>query len=165
MPKQIGNTSPPAGIGKFFFRVPIKLYDAGLGWMMGKRFLLLNHIGRKSGLPRKAVVEVVDYDAETDTYFIASGYGKKSQWYKNIVAHPEITIQVGRRKLAVTAVFLPPDESGEHMVKYAHRYPKAAKNLTRLVGYKVDGSDEDYRIIGHDVVPFIALQPRKERPS
>ncbi len=161
MPKQIGKAAPPTGIGKFFFRAPIKLYDAGLGWMLGKRFLLLNHIGRKSGLPRQAVVEVVDYEAETDTYFIASGYGKKSQWYQNIVAHPDITILAGRRKLAVTAVPLPPDESGERMVKYAHRYPKAAKNLTRLVGYEVDGSDEDFRLMGRDIIPFIALRPRE----
>lgn len=159
MPKQVQNAAPPTGIGKFFFRAPIKLYDIGLGWMLGKRFLLLNHIGRKSGLPRRAVVEVVDYDAATDTYFIASGYGKKSQWYKNIIAHPEITIQVGRRKLAVTAVPLSPDDSGEKMVQYAKRNPIAAKNITRFVGYEIDGSDDGYRAIGRDIVPFIALQP------
>ncbi|KAA3661233.1 MAG: nitroreductase family deazaflavin-dependent oxidoreductase [Chloroflexi bacterium] len=161
MPKQVGNTAPPTGLGKWFFRAPIKLYDAGLGWMMGKRFILLNHIGRKSGLPRQAVVEVVDCDAETDTYFIASGYGKKSQWYQNIVAQPEITILAGRRKLAVTAVPLPADESGERMVRYAHRYPTAAKNLTRLIGYEVDGTDEDFRLMAHNFIPFIALRPRE----
>ena len=47
MPKQVQNAAPPTGIGKFFFRAPIKLYDIGLGWMLGKRFLLLNHIGRR----------------------------------------------------------------------------------------------------------------------
>ncbi len=161
MPKQIGNATPPTGLGKWFFRAPIKLYDAGLGWILGKRFLMLNHIGRKSGLPRQAVVEVVDYDAETDTYFIASGYGKKSQWYQNIVAHPEITILAGRRKLAVTAVPLPPVESGERMVRYAHRYPTAAKNLARLIGFELDGTDEDYRAVGQNSVPFIALRPRE----
>ena len=161
MPKQVGKRTPPTGLGKWFFRAPIKLYDAGLGWVMGNRFLMLNHIGRKSGLPRQAVLEVVDYDAETDTYYIASGYGKNSQWYKNVVAQPEITILAGRRKMAVTAVPLPPDESGERMVRYAHRYPTAANNLTRLVGFEVDGSDDDFRAIGRHHIPFIALRPRE----
>jgi len=161
MPKQTGKAAPPTGIGKVFFRAPIKLYDAGLGWMLGKRFLLLNHSGRKSGLARQAVVEVVGYDAEMDTYTIASGWGKKAQWYQNIIAHPETTIQVGRRKLAVTAVPLTPDESSERMVQYAHRYPVAANNLTRLIGYKVDGSDEDFRAIGRDIIPFIDLRPQE----
>lgn len=161
MPKKIGNTTPPKGLGKWFFRAPIKFYDAGLGWMMGKRFILLNHIGRKSGLPRKAVVEVVDYDAETDTYFIASGFGKKAQWYQNIVAQPEITILVGRKQMTVTAVPLPPDESGERMVRYANRYPISAKNLTRLIGYEIDGTEEDLRSMGRNHIPFIALHPKE----
>ena len=49
------------------------------------------------------------------------------------------------------------------MVKYAHRYPKAAKGLMRLVGYKVTGSDEDYFIMGRDIIPFIALEPNEDK--
>jgi len=46
------------------------------------------------------------------------------------------------------------------MVDYARRHPGAAKNLTGIIGYKVDGSDDDYFIIGRDFAPFIALKPR-----
>lgn len=46
------------------------------------------------------------------------------------------------------------------MVQYAQRHPQAAMNLMSLCGYRVDGSDEDYFILGRDVVPFIALKPR-----
>ncbi|MCP5097105.1 MAG: nitroreductase family deazaflavin-dependent oxidoreductase [Chloroflexi bacterium] len=161
MPKQIGTPTLPTGIGRLFFRAPIKLYKAGLGWTLGRRFLLLNHIGRKSKLPRQAVLEVVGYEADTDTYLIASGWGKQAQWYKNIMAQPENTIVAGRRKLAVTAVPFSPEESGEQMVQYAKRNPIAAKNLARLIGFTVDGSEDDFRAIGRDVVPFIALQPKQ----
>ncbi len=34
---------PPTGIMRFFFRTPIWLYRLNLGWIMGNRFLLLNH--------------------------------------------------------------------------------------------------------------------------
>ncbi len=150
---------PVTGLKKFLFRVPLLLYRMGLGGLLGKRFVLLNHIGRKSGKPRQSVLEVVNHDKTTDTYYIASGFGKKSDWYLNIMAHPQVDIQVGWRKMAVTAVPLTPDESGQAMVDYARRYPVAAKNLGKLIGYNVS-TEAEYRAVGHDSIPFIALEPR-----
>lgn len=151
---------PPEGLLKLVYRAPIYFYHARLGWLLGGRFLLLNHVGRKSGLPRQAVVEVVDYDKASDTYFIASGYGRRSQWFKNLQAQPEVTIQVGRRQLAVKADILDPAASGEAMVQYAQRHPTAAQNLVKLIGHDIDGSEDDYRRLGETAVPFIALRPR-----
>jgi deazaflavin-dependent oxidoreductase (nitroreductase family) len=122
--------------------------------------LLLNHTGRVSGQPRQNVLEVVDHVEAENTYTIAAGFGKESDWYKNIIKTPEVTIQVGNREMAMTAVPLGPEASGQVMVKYAHRNPRAAKELMRFCGYKVDGSDEDYFIMGHDIIPFIVLRPR-----
>jgi mannose-6-phosphate isomerase-like protein (cupin superfamily) len=51
-----------------------------------------------------------------------------------------------------------PEESGEAMVSYARRYPKAAKLICRQVGYRVDGSEEDYRTVGQEAIPFVELQ-------
>ena len=51
--------TPPTGVSRWLFRMPIGLYRLRLGWLLGDRFLLLHHTGRKSGLPRQAVVEVV----------------------------------------------------------------------------------------------------------
>ncbi len=159
MPKKVGNTLPPTGIKRFMFRAPIWLYSIGLGGIMGGQFLLLKHTGRKSGQPRQAVLEVVDYDPETGDFFVASGFGKKSDWYLNVLKTPEVTIQVGNNLMPATALPLTPDESGKAMVNYAHRNPRAAKELMRLCGYEVDGSDADYFIMGQDVIPFIMLSP------
>ncbi len=150
---------PVTGLKRFFFRAPIYLYRLGLGGLLGKRFLLLNHIGRKSGKARQTVLEVVNYKKETDSYYIASGFGKRSDWYLNILAHPEVNIQVGWRKMAVTAVPLTPEESGQAMVDYARRYPTAAKNLSKILGFDVS-SEEEYREVGQEHIPFIALKPR-----
>ncbi len=157
---QPAGVKPPTGLSRLAFRLPIYLFRAGLGGLLGNRFLLLNHIGRKSGLPRQAVLEVVDYDQATDTYYVASGYGRSAQWFRNIQANPEVTIQVGRRKLAVTAKIFEPEESGEMMVQYAQRHPNAAKNLSRMIGYQVNGSMKGYRQIAAKHIPFVALQPR-----
>lgn len=163
MPKKIVDVKRPSkGFRRFLFRAPIWLYRVGLGGLMTKRMVLLNHVGRKSGLPRQAVVEVTKYDADHDTYYVASGWGKKADWYRNLLATPDITIQVGWRKMAVTAVPLTPEQSGEVMADYARRYPTAARVLSeRLLGYEVDGTAENYYALGHDVVPFVALQPRQ----
>lgn len=162
MPEKVAKVKRPStGLKRWLFRAPIWLYRIGLGGLMTKRMVLLNHVGRKSGKLRQAVVEVVKYDKAIDTVYIASGWGAKSDWYRNLLANPEITIQVGWRRMAVTAVPLTPEQSGEAMVDYAHRYPTAAKVLSkRLLGYEVDGTDEDYYALGHDAVPFVALKPR-----
>ncbi len=162
MPEKIKDISPPSGFSRFLYRLPIWFYKLHIGWLLGGRFLLLNHIGRKSGQPRQAVLEVVGHDKDTNTYYVASGFGPKSQWFQNLQHTPDVNIQVGSKKMAVTAHILPPEESGQAMVNYAHKYAKAAKNLMKLIGYQVDGSDEDYYAIGAEHIPFIAFEPRKE---
>jgi deazaflavin-dependent oxidoreductase (nitroreductase family) len=153
-----GSTSP-TGLSRLLWRAPIWLYRLGLGGLLGSHFVLLNHVGRKSGQPRQTVLEVVDRDEETGAIMIASGFGKGSDWYRNILKQPDVTIQLGRKKIAVTAVLLTPAASGQAMVDYAHRNPRAAKQLMRLVGYNVEGSDDEYFELGRDQVPFITLYP------
>lgn len=149
---------PPTGLSKFFFRMPITLYRLGLGWMLGNRFLLIHHVGRKSGAIRQAVVEVVRHDTTTDTYVVCSGFGEGSQWFQNLMKTPDVTIQVGRRKLDVHAERLATAAGGDEMVDYAHRHPKAARELAQFMGFKVDGSDAEYRAVGEHL-PFVAFRP------
>ena len=151
--------SLPTGVSRFFFRLPIWLYHWRLGWLLGARFVLLNHVGRKSGQIRQAVVEVVRHDRSSDTYIICSGFGEKAQWFQNVMQTPDITIQIGRRHLAVTAERLPPTIGGDEMVDYARRHPSAARQLARFMGFQVDGSEAAYRTAGEQL-PFVALHPR-----
>jgi deazaflavin-dependent oxidoreductase (nitroreductase family) len=162
MPEKIGEVGPPRGFSRLLWRAPIWFYRLGFGWMLGGRFLLLNHVGRKSGLPRQAVLEVAGHDAQKDTYTVASGFGANSDWYQNVLKTPDVTIQVGRKQVAVRARPLYPDESGQVMVDYARRNPTAAKSLMRFCGYRVDGSEQDYFIMGHDHIPFVVFEPRQE---
>jgi len=146
-------------LARWFFRLPIFLYRVGLGWIFGNRFLMLNHIGRKSGSLRHAVLEVVQHDPQTDAYVVAVGFGKKSHWYQNILAQPEVSITVGRRQLDVTAEQLDPQAAGQVLLEFARRYPNEAR-MAGLLGFEVDGSEEDYREMG-TMLPLIALRPRK----
>jgi hypothetical protein len=50
-------------------RAPIWIYRARLGFLFGSRMLMLEHIGRKTGLPRQVVLEVIDHPTP-DTYVV-----------------------------------------------------------------------------------------------
>ena len=156
---------PPSGFKRLLWRAPIWLYRLGLGGLLGGKFLLLNHTGRKSGQPRQAVLEIDDYDPATNTYLVASGFGRQSDWYQNILATPEVSIQVGRKRMTAVAEPLSPEASGEAMVQYARKNPTAARNLTKLLGHKLNGTEEEYRSIAEEHIPFVALHVSGERPA
>ena len=152
--------SPPGPLLRFFFRAPVWFYRLHLGWLLGSRFLLINHVGAKTGLPRRAVVEVIKKDRALDHYWIASGYGARAQWYKNLVKTPAVTIQVGARVLQVMARELDPEQRSELMVECVADHPTAAKQLMRMLGYGVDGSDDDYREVGRTALRMFVFEPR-----
>lgn len=65
--------------------------------------LLLDHVGARSGA-RRTTPLVYARDGE-DYVLVASkgGYPRHPAWFHNLKAHPDTTIQVGRRRLAVRA--------------------------------------------------------------
>ena len=86
--KIVKNVQPPSGVSRALFRAPIYLYRLGLGWLFGKRILLLNHIGRVSGTQRQVILEVVEHDPTDGSFVVASGWGPTAAWYRNILHTP-----------------------------------------------------------------------------
>ncbi len=151
----------PQGLLRFGLRLPIWLYRLRLGWLFGNRFLLLTHIGRKSGLARQTVIEVVKYDEESDRYFVVSGWGIQSDWYQNIHKNPDVVINVGARKLQVRAEDIPLSEAVDILEEYTCRYPMAFKELTRLFLKEElqPGREASQRLA--EMMPMVAFRPRK----
>jgi deazaflavin-dependent oxidoreductase (nitroreductase family) len=147
----------PRGLLRCLARLPIGLYRARLGWLLGNRFLMLTHIGRKSGLPRQVVVEVVRYDITTDTYFIVSGFGEQADWFRNIVKTPDVTVRVNTRRLACIAEHVSQQEATDELKDYARRHPAALKTLSRALNYPWDGTEESYRKLAQ-MLPVIKLR-------
>lgn len=149
--------SPPRGLMRFVLRLPVVLYRLRLGWVLGERFLMLNHIGRKTGQLRKTVVEVIGID--NGTYYIASGWGYKSNWYQNLLAHPDTTIQIGRKKLEVHAETLPADQGTQILMDYREHHPVAASELSRILGFNLRETPPDkLRAIVQASLPVVALR-------
>ena len=158
--KIVKKVRPPAGLQRLVFRIPIYVYRVGLGWLFGRRLVLLNHVGRVSGKQRQTILEVATQDPTDGSYIVASGWGPNAGWYRNILHTPDVSIVVGRRTIPVTAVPLTEDEGAEIFVEYASRHRAAAKFvLPRVLGFSVDGSNADFRAVGQRM-PFVRMVPR-----
>lgn len=151
---------PPGKALRFGLRLPIFLYRAHLGWLLGSRFLMLTHIGRNSGLERHTVIEVVQHDKETDTYYVVSGWGEKSDWYQNIRKNPSVTIQSGGRKFKSKAEFISLEKAIGIVQIYAREHPMAFNELSGLfLGERMKtGSDAPQRIA--EKMPMVAFHPK-----
>lgn len=153
-----GQPARPTGLRRALFRAPIWLYRLRMGSLLGRRFVLINHVGRISGTLRQAVVEVVAIEVEQGAITVASGFGDTSDWYLNVLAAPAITVQLGSRRLPVIAQRLSPDEASDAMSDYARRHPLAGRELCRFMGMRVDGSADDFRAAGRRI-PMLGFFP------
>ncbi len=118
---------------RFMMRAPIGLYRLGLGGLLGKRFLLLEHTGRKTGLPRQTVLEIVEI-GESMSPIVVSGYGERSDWYRNVMAHPEVTFTLGRKRAIASAIRLDHTEATAVFDQYRTEHAKAAKVIGKRIG-------------------------------
>lgn len=150
---------PPGKALRFGLRLPIWLYRAHLGWLLGGRFLMLTHTGRKSGLERHTVIEVVQHDKETDTYYVVSGWGEKSDWYQNVHKTPSVTIQTGGRKFKSIAEFIPKEKAVDLLSAYAHDHPVAFKELSGLFLGGQEKSSSNAPDLIAEKMPMVAFHP------
>ena len=149
----------PTGILLALLRAPIWLYRWHLGWMMGGRFLLLTHTGRKSGLQRQTVIEVVSHDEATDAYYIAAAWRDRSDWYRNIQRTQTVGVQVRNHKFQASAEQLSPQEGEMRLWEYAQKHPIAFGELvTVMLGERLPADKETCRKVA-DSVPLISLTP------
>ncbi|RBQ16085.1 nitroreductase family deazaflavin-dependent oxidoreductase [Spongiactinospora rosea] len=160
--RRIATPAPPTGLRRLAFRLPVLLFRAGLGGLFGGRLMLLTHIGRVSGKPRQVVIEAIEHDPATGAHIGPSGYGIRSDWYRNVVRTPEVVVRLGARPRPMTAEPLSPEEGVRLMARYGSRHPRLAGRLARFMGFEVDGGPADFEEVGRRIA-FVRFVPR--RPS
>ena len=151
---------PPSGLLKFFFKVPLYVHKMGLGgWerLIGAEWMLIATTGRKSGKRREAMVDVMDYDKSTDTYYIEAAYGARADWFKNIKANPVFVAQVGRWKFQAQARELNAADTGEMLVRFFRRKPAYTRSVMAMVGMKFKDENE-LRELGKNLT-LLAVKP------
>ena len=128
----------PSGALRLAFRLPIYLYRLNLGWLLGHRGLLLIHRGRRSGLLRETVLEVVRYTPTTKESIVLSGWGEKADWYRNIKATPALEVRTGGERYVPEQRFLGLDENYAVIAEYERHHPLAFRIFAKAFGYPVD---------------------------
>jgi deazaflavin-dependent oxidoreductase (nitroreductase family) len=147
----------------YFFRVPVYLFRWRLGWLFDHRALLLTHTGRRTGLRRYTVLEVVEYRKQGPEMVVANGFGLNSDWVRNIEARHDEEITLGFEHFAASHRFLGEDEAMRVIEAYERRNrfiaPIVRRGFTWLLGWQYHGGDEDRRRLVHQI-PLIAFRPR-----
>jgi deazaflavin-dependent oxidoreductase (nitroreductase family) len=132
-------------------RAPIWLYQARLGFLFGSRLLMVEHIGRTTGTRRYVVLEVVAHP-DPHTYVVASGFGARAQWYRNVLARPDVTVSIaGHRPADATARRLDgPDNDavlGAYVARHRRAWDALKPVLETTLGKPIGGHDTELPLI------------------
>jgi deazaflavin-dependent oxidoreductase (nitroreductase family) len=154
--------SKPAGALRLAIRLPIYLYRLDLGRLLGHRFLLLVHQGRRSGLLRETVLEVLLYDPATKESVVLSAWGERADWYRNVGATPALEVRIGGERYVPEQRFLAPQENPAVISDYGRRHPLGFWVFAKVFGYPLDGTEAARREFAYSL-RFVAFSPQASR--
>lgn len=154
---------PPSPTLRALFRTPVCLYRLGCGWLLGHRFLMLIHIGRRTGRRRFTVLEVIEYRKRGPEAVVLSGFGRKADWLRNIRASPSVEVVIGIRRFAAAYRFAAEAEAVAVLTGYLRRNrviaPVIRRVLSRLLGWAFDGSEAHCRRLAAEL-PLVVFHPQ-----
>jgi deazaflavin-dependent oxidoreductase (nitroreductase family) len=102
------------GLFRHLNRFMLVLWRLGLGgWVngwpsVGGRILVLTHVGRRTGIRRRTPLNYAIVDGDV---YCTAGFGSGSDWYRNVLANPEVEIWLPDGWWAGTASDLSDSES------------------------------------------------------
>ncbi len=113
-------------------------------WLRGAPVLLLTTIGRRSGQTR--TVPLIYLRDGADVVIVASqgGMSRHPLWYRNLEAHPEVEVEIGREKTKMVARSATDQEKAALWPKLLEMYRDYA----------------DYQARTDRNIPVIILSPR-----
>jgi deazaflavin-dependent oxidoreductase (nitroreductase family) len=154
-----------SGTLRWLFQAPVFAYRCGCGWLFGHRLLLLIHIGRRTGVRRHTVLEIVEYRENGPEAVVVSAFGREADWLRNIEASPHPEVIIGSQHFVATYRVLGEDEAVRVLAGYQHRNrfiaPIVRAGFSWLLGWKFDGSEEHRHWLAAQL-PFIAFRPRSQ---
>lgn len=91
----------PIGLVRRALRSPLLFYRLGLGDLLSAaHIMVLTTRGRRSGQPRFTPIEFRRHGSKI---YLISGWGRRPDWYQNLVVDPLATVQVGREAYSALA--------------------------------------------------------------
>ncbi len=152
-----GVQQPPAFISRFF-KLPLIVYRLGLGWVFGKRFMLLTHVGRRSGKVYRSVLAVLKFDEKTHEIQAVSPW-TSSNWYRNIQATPALEVQTGSVRYTPAQRSLSTEEIAASFIEFRQKYPIFSRMIARIPGWKIDSTYEEFLVLAR-TLRGVAFTPK-----
>jgi deazaflavin-dependent oxidoreductase (nitroreductase family) len=97
------------------------------GQFAGAPLVLLHTRGARTGQERVTPVMYLDLDGRRFVFASYAGADKDPDWYRNLVAHPEITVEVGAETYRALAAPVSRAERDRIYAEQARRYPGFAE--------------------------------------
>lgn len=150
------------------FGVPRQLYRHNLGWLLGRRFVQLEHVGRRSGITYTTVLEVLRYQPDRREIVVMSGFGWDADWLSNLIANGHATIHIASETYRADVRPLSVDAAVAVFAAYERRNrlvgPIIRNVLSELLGWRYDGSPAAMRRVVQQH-PLIAFHPVEDASS
>jgi deazaflavin-dependent oxidoreductase (nitroreductase family) len=125
------------------FKLPLLLYRLHLGWLLGKRFMQITHVGRHSGKVRRTVLAVLRFDQQTREVYVVSAW-KGSDWYHNIQAAPALQVETGFVRYVPSQRTLSSEEIARAFVQYCRKHPIFSRMVCRIPAWKWNSTYEEF---------------------
>ena len=154
----LGLRRRPGRLALVVLRSPLVLYRRHLGWLLGRTFMLLVHVGRRTGEPHPMTAMVMSYDPALREVVIFSGWGPRSDWVRNIRARPALRVEIGRESFTPQHRFLSEEESVAVASGFVRRHPSRVR-LARLILGWPDLRSEAVLCEFVRTHPFVAFPP------
>ncbi|MGC2239816.1 MAG: nitroreductase family deazaflavin-dependent oxidoreductase [Acidimicrobiia bacterium] len=130
-PTKLESKGSPSGLQRLLFRAPIWLYRARLGFLLGKRFCMIEHRGRKTGRMRRTILEVVARSG--GSIYVAAAWGRKAEWLKNLEADPHVVVHSAGSRYETKAIVIDHNRAHTILSDYADHHPKTLRSLARFM--------------------------------
>lgn len=149
---------PDSPLEKFLVKLPILFWRLGMGPVTGQLFLVLTTTGRKSGLPRRTMVE---YSRMSGRKYSPCAFGERANWYQNIVADPQVTVQSADGTERMKAARVTDDKELLSLIENGLRTnPMMLKWYFNSLG--IDFEKEEDILAQKDKIFFVRFDPVEE---
>jgi deazaflavin-dependent oxidoreductase (nitroreductase family) len=149
----------PYGMYRLLANAPRWFYKLHLGWVLGHRVVQITHRGRKSGLLRRTILEVLSYDPQTREVLVVSGWEGKTDWYRNIQQEPALEVRIGRVQYRPVQEFLSPQETAQLILVLFRKHPREVRFVGPLLGIDPEAPEADLRIRLEDFFRGVRFHP------
>ncbi len=115
------------------------------GYFAGRPLLLLHHVGAKTGIERVNPLMYQEVDRGFAVFASKGGADHNPDWYHNLLANPETTIELGTEAVAVLARVAEGEERLRIWERQKREWPNFAEYEAKTA---------------RDVIPVLVLERR-----